>query len=442
MSVKKNLLKNGLASLINKGIKVAEQLLLVPFFISAWGPAFYGEWLTLTIIPSVIGFSDLGFGTAASNSFILKYAADEKQTAANISKSGFFSINIIVVTMLFISFLTIQLLNYYGAFDKLIIPKSDVILALCLLMASRVLGFYQPLNEAYFRAARKASFALNLNGLNSGFNLVVSLIVLIFNGGVVLFAFSNLVVTFFFLVFYFIMARRILPIAKNFKGVVLKSEIKSILYKGFGFLLSPIWQAIFFQGTTIVVRIVLGPVAVTIFNTVRTLSRSINQINAVVVTSILPELQYELGSGDLIKARKLFRFGLFSITIVAVTGVVFLYFWGGFFYQLWTRSTLNPPSLVWNILIIGIVFNAVWWLSSDVLIAANKPFEFTIVGVIAALISVVISYFLTSIYGLIGASIGSVFLDVLMFVYVFPKSCRLINQKISCLIKDLRIDFK
>jgi hypothetical protein len=96
MNLRKSLLKNGIASLINKVIKIADQLLLVPFFISAWGTAFYGEWLTLTIIPSIIGFSDLGFGTAAANFFILKFLGNKKQEAANISKSGFLSIHIII----------------------------------------------------------------------------------------------------------------------------------------------------------------------------------------------------------------------------------------------------------------------------------------------------------------------------------------------------------
>jgi hypothetical protein len=42
--------------------------------------------------------------------------------------------------------------------------------------------------------------------------------------------------------------------------------------------MSPMWQAIFFQGTTFVVRILLRPIAVTIFNTVRTvLERQMNE---------------------------------------------------------------------------------------------------------------------------------------------------------------------
>lgn len=442
MTLKKNILKNGFATVINKGIKIAEQLLLVPFFISAWGAAYYGEWLTLTIIPSIIGFSDLGFGTAASNSFILKYAANEKQEASNISKSGFLSVNIIVLVAMLISFLIIIILNYFKIFEKSIIPKQDAILAVVFLMIARVLGFYQPLNEAYFRAARKASFSINLLGLYSGINLVVGLLVLICKQGIVIYAFTNLVIAIVFNIFYTFMARKTLPIYKEYKGVVLKSDIKSIFHKGFGFLLSPVWQAIFFQGTTFVVRIVLGPIAVTIFNTVRTLTRAVNQANAMIIASVLPELQYEIGAGDLVKARKIFRIGLTVIMIIAIIGVVFLYFGGPWFYEIWTRKALNPPSMMWNIFISGIVFNAIWWMSSDVLIATNRPYDFTIAGIIASILAVMASYFLSILFGLTGAAIGSLLLDVLLFIFVLPRSCKIIGQPLRSFFHDSIIDLK
>lgn len=440
MSIKKNLLKNGLASLINKGIKVAEQLLLVPFFISAWGAAYYGEWLTLTIIPSIIGLSDFGFGTAASNSFVLNYSANKIQEAANIAKSGFFSINIIVVSTLVLSFVIIQLVNYYDFFDKSLIAKDDAILALYFLMASRVLGFYQPLNESYFRSVRKASLSINLNGFNSGINLAAGILILIFNGGIVLFAFSNLVCAFFFLVAHTLKARSILPQLSKFKGIILIEDIKGIFLKGFGFLLSPIWQAIFFQGTTFAIRIVLGPIAVTIFNTVRTLCRFSNQINSIVIASILPEIQFEIGSGNFTKARKLFRFGLFFVIIITFIGVFFLYFGGTWFYQFWTGKVLDPPSMVWNILIIGIVFNAIWWMSSDILIASNKPYEFTLAGVIVAIFSVICTYLLLEPFGLIGAAFGSLLLDLLLFFYVVPKCFKLLQQNFNTFISDSTTD--
>lgn len=436
MSLKKKLIQNGLASGLQKGIKIAEQLLLVPFFITAWGAAYYGEWLTLTIIPTIIGFSDLGFGNSACNSFVLKYAANDKQGASNIAKSGFLSINIIVILIMLISGVILYVLNYYNIFDKLLILKSDALLALTFLMLARVLGFYQPLNEAYFRSARKVALSINLLSVYSALNLVIGLLVLICKGGIVMYAFTNLIIAIGYTVFYTIIARRTLPISKEYRGEVLKSDIQSIFHKGIGFLLSPVWQAIFFQGTTFVVRIVLGPVAVTIFNTVRTLTRAVNQANSIIITSVLPELQFEIGAKNFIQARKIFRFGLTIITIISIMGVVFLFLGGPWFYELWTRKALNPPVMMWNIFIIGIVFNAIWWMSSDVLIAANKPYDFTIAGVLVSILAVVSSYFLSIQFGLSGAAIGSLLLDVLLFVYILPRSCKLLKQPLGSLMTD------
>lgn len=436
MSFKKNLLKNGLASAVQKVIKIAEQLLLVPFFITAWGAAYYGEWLTLTIIPTIIGFSDLGFGTAAANSFVLKYAAGDKQGAANIAKSGFLSITFIVIASILLSVLLIFILGYYHIFDKSLIAKHDAVLAVSFLMASRIIGFYQQLYEAHFRAARRAALGMNLQSIYSGTVLAGSLVVLLSGGSIVLFALITLIITLVFILCYGIVAHNVLPVSKEFKGQVILADIKTIFHKGFGYLLSPVWQAVFFQGTTFVVRIVLGPVAVTVFNTVRTLTRAVNQANAMVIASVLPELQFEIGAGNLPQARKIFRFGLMIITLIAITGMIFLFFGGPWFYEIWTRKALNPPAMMWNIFIIGILFSGIWWMSADVLIAANRPYEFTIAGTIVAAFAVLASYVLSIHFGLTGAAIGSLILDVLLFVYVLPRSCKLIEQPLSKLVMD------
>ncbi len=442
MSLKKNLLKNGLASAIQKVIKIAEQLLLVPFFITAWGAAYYGEWLTLTIIPTIIGFSDLGFGTAAANSFVLKYAAGDKQGAANIAKSGFLSITFIVIAGMLLSVLLIFVLAYFHVFDKSLINKHDAILAVSFLMAARIMGFYVQLYEAHFKAARRAAFGMTLQSVYSGTILIGSLIVLLSGGGIVLFALTTLIITVVYIISYGIIAGSVLPVSKEFKGEVLFSDIKAIYHKGFGYLLSPVWTAIFFQGTTFVVRIVLGPVAVTVFNTVRTLTRAVNQANAMVIASVLPELQFEIGSGNLPQARKIFRFGLSVITIIALIGMIFLFFGGPWFYEIWTRKALNPPPMMWNIFIVGIFFNAVWWMSSDILIAVNKPYDFTIAGLFVAIIAVVTSYFLSIQFGITGAAIGSLLLDIILFIYVLPRSFKLIAQPLNRLFKDIVTDSK
>ena len=92
VSMKNNIVKgiigNGLAQITLKVIRVMEQLLLIPFFLTAWGAAYYGEWVTLSIIPTILTFTNFGFGSAVSNSFVLAYTGGDKQKAADINKNG------------------------------------------------------------------------------------------------------------------------------------------------------------------------------------------------------------------------------------------------------------------------------------------------------------------------------------------------------------------
>jgi len=442
MSLKKNLLKNGIASSIQKGVRVLEQLLLVPFFISAWGAAYYGEWLTLTIIPTMLAFSDLGFGSAAANSLVLRYASGDKQGAANIAKSGILIITVMVACSLVISVIFLLSLDHYKIFEKSLINRGDAIWAVFILMVARILNFYQQLFEAYFRAARKASLSINLLSIQSCLYISGGLIVLLSGGGIVAFASVNLVIAIIYNPIYALKASRVLALNKTNKGVIQKSVIRAITIKGFGYLMAPVWQAVFFQGTTFVVRIVLGPEAVAIFNTVRTVTRVINQSCGVIISTVLPEMQFEIGSRNMLRARQIFRLSLVLVVVVALVGSVFLYFGGSWFYELWTRKALTPPAMMWNVFIIGIGFNAVWWTTSFVFTAMNKPYDFAVAGVISALLSVISSYYLANVFGLTGAAVGSLIMDILLFLYIIPRSCKLIGQAVGSLLQDSFIDIK
>lgn len=424
MTLKKNLLKNGIASTIQKIIKVLEQLLLIPFFISAWGAEYYGEWLTLTIIPSMLAFSDLGFGSSAANKFLLHYAAGDKQAAANTAKNGLAILTIVVVLSIFLSIIALIILDYFKIFDKSLIKRTDALWAVSFLMIARIICFYQQLYEAFYRAARRAALSINLQTIYSGLNILAGLLVLIFGKGIILFALTNLLVALLFNPYYIIKATKILRLSKTHHGHISKSEIKDIASNGFGYLLSPIWQAIYFQGTTFVVRLTLGPLAVTIFNTVRTLTRAVNQAFSLVIGSTFPEFQFEIGAGNLEKAKRIFRLTFELVLLLAIGGIIFLYTLGPWFYEIWTHKALNPPAAMWNIFILGIAFNAVWWTAIIIFQAINKPYYFTVAGTIAACISVISTYFLSKTIGLTGAAIGSFILDILLAFYVLPQGLK------------------
>jgi O-antigen/teichoic acid export membrane protein len=190
------------------------------------------------------------------------------------------------------------------------------------------------------------------------------------------------------------------------------------------------------------VRIVLGPEAVTVFNTVRKLSRTVNQVLNMIVHSIFPEFQYEIAQGNIKKSHKLFRVSIIIVFFTALVGTFFLSVFGLWFYEIWTSSTIEVPPLMWNVFIVSILFNSLWWASTMVYSALDKPYYFALSGVLAAAVSVVSSYFLAQFFGLNGVAIGSLSLDLILSFLMLPYACKLLKIKKSELIVEGFKDFK
>lgn len=429
-SLKKNIFKNGIASLVQKLIRVLEQLFLIPFFITAWGAAYYGEWLTLTIIPNVLALANMGFGSAASNSFVLEYVAGRYQKAADIQKNGIYIITLAVSAALVLSFLILFLLDYYHVFDKTLISKNNAIIAVSILMLSRLITFYTQFFDGYYRAARKAALGISLINVRSFSSILSGLLVLLCGYDIVIFAVSQLVVNLLFNLYFGYKGKKVLGWSSEYIGVKDINVIRNIARKGLGYLLTTAWQAIFFQGTTLAIRMVLGPTSVAIFNTVRALTRSVNQLYTMVNVSIFPELQYEIGSGNFSKARKLFRVSFYFTIFAALIGSSILAIFGLWFYGVWTNNLVEVPLLLWYAFVVGVLFNALWWTAGVIFKAINEPKVFAIFGITSALISVIATFFLCKYMGLNGAAIGALVLEVLMVILVLPSACKLLDMSV------------
>jgi O-antigen/teichoic acid export membrane protein len=440
MSLKKKILYNSIASAFQKGIRVLNQLILVPFFISAWGAVYYGEWLTLSIFPSVLALSDFGLGTAASNSFILKYSSGEIKLATRIIKSGFKIVTLSILFGIALSVCVILIVYKLKVLNYSLIDSLDAIKAILILTLSSFICFYIQLFEGYYIAARKAFLSINLRTFFAISNIFAGLFVLLNHKGIVEFAVSQLLVAVIFNLYYAFRAISLLKLDKY--TLAEKFHSNEIANKGFGYLLSPIWQSIYFQGSTIMVRIVLGPESVVIFNTVRTAIRSINQIFNIFESATLPEMQYKIGKGDINKSKKLFRLGIWFSFIIASAGSIFLFFFGIKLYNFWTKDSMDVPVSVWNIFLLGLLFNSLWWSTGSTFKAFNQPYKFTLPCLISSIISIFFTYYLSIKYQLNGAAAGNLMMDIIMAIYILPVSLKLYNMTFLELIKDGYIDIK
>lgn len=429
MSLKRNIFFNGLANILSKTVRVAEQLLLVPFFLTMWGASYYGEWLTLSIIPSILAFSDLGFGSSASNSFVLYYSGGHTKKAFDTFATA---IRIITLSILFGAFLTvvIMLVAYSsGLLDKAMISPKDSIIALSFMMTAKLLSFYTQLYEALYRAKRRAALSTNIITLGAFLNLCFGLVALLLHCGVIGFAISQFIASVLSIIIYIFIGKKIF--SDNFIGHWNIAIARDIVKKGLGFMMTPIWQSIYFQGSTLAVRVVLGAECVAIYNTVRTVCRSVNQMYSIVNGSIFPEMQYEYGEGNLKTTQKIFVRSLHLVFIIAVLGVIVLCLFGPFLYSVWTHNTLTVSPKVWYVFMSGILFNAVWWTAGVIFRVVNRPYKFAMYGLLSSSISTCSIFILSHAYGLLGASIGYVLMDLIMAVVVLPEACNILGMRLK-----------
>ena len=440
MGIAKGIINNGVVVIIQRVIRILDQLLLVPFFLTSWGANYYGEWLTLSIIPSVMAFSDLGFGSAVCNSFVLAYVSGRKQEAANLNKSGLLLISCSVILGIIFTAIVLFFCRNFGIFNKSIISAQEAMLAVIFMITARLFSFYFQLGEGYFRSVRRAALGGLLGSLQSIISLIVGICLLSFGCRIVGYAFSQCVISVLFTCIYLKIGAHFVKL-EAYRGIIRLPDIKQIIKTGFGYLMTPIWQSIYFQGSTLVVRLFLGPANVAVFNTIRTVCRSVNQLYSIINGSVFPDLQYEYACGNMEMVHRVFRFLFFVSLFIGTLGSILLALFGLDVYELWTQSILFVPQHVWWVFVFGTWINALWWNLNIVYSITNRPYNFAIMGTISACVSVTISYLLSINYDLWGAALGSVVFDFIMLFYVLPNSCHLLGMRVKDLYLHMREDY-
>ena len=294
------------------------------------------------------------------------------------------------------------------------------------MMIAKLLTFYHHLIVGFFRGARKSVLG---NFIHSGYfaaNLLFGFVALLMKCNVVGYALSQLIVSMLFTALFLIVGNRVIEL-KEYQGHAIVSDIKIIISKGLGYMMNMVWQSIYFQGGTFVVRLTLGPESVAIFNTMRTACRSVSQLFNIINGSIYPELQYEYGIGNMHVVHRLFRTSILVSFLIGIGGALLLSIFGLDIYNWWTHNALMVSDEIWYIFIIGVVFNGVWWTCIVAYSVTNNPYDFSIPSTIVAIISVGISYVLSVYLGLLGSVLGIVLFDVIMMFYILPNSSKLLG---------------
>jgi O-antigen/teichoic acid export membrane protein len=198
--------------------------------------------------------------------------------------------------------------------------------------------------------------------------------------------------------------------------------IRQLLTPAIAFMAFPLGNMLSFQGMIVAVGIVMGPIAVATFSTLRTLTRIPSQFTSIVQTAIWPEISAAHGATNTSLVRRLHRSACqLSLWLSSACALVILVF-GNRILFMWTRGKIAMDSSAFAWLLLVVVANSFWSASSVTLLACNRHERTAFMYIIASSTSFSMVWVLIRYFGLSGVGIALLSIDVVMAWYVLRHS--------------------
>jgi O-antigen/teichoic acid export membrane protein len=185
------------------------------------------------------------------------------------------------------------------------------------------------------------------------------------------------------------------------------------------------------------VGITLGPTAVVLFNTSRTLTRFVWQILNTISNTVWVELSKAFGEGDLNLARQLHRKSCRAALWLAILASVGLFFCGKFMFHIWTKGAVALDPTLFAILLLVVICNSLWSTSYIVMLSVNQHQRLGVVYLLATGLSLLFAAVLTKLMGINGAAVALLLIDCFMILYVVVRALALLGDNVSDYVKFL-----
>jgi O-antigen/teichoic acid export membrane protein len=442
MQVKKALIKNSIVGVWSKISTLLFRIIQVPLLLYYLGVDGYGLWIVISSLPSWLTLANMGFGSVSANEMSIAMANGEVDKARKILSStvaliGTISVIGILLVILIAPFIPWEsFVNLSGSRHK------ELTLTMIWLCSSVFLSFTTDVLSGRFRAARRAHLSMLLDSFKPWLELLLMVIVLRFTTRYDYLALSLLSSMLVYLFINTWLSGRSLPILSfSFKDIEV-NRFRLLFKKGIAFQAFPLGNALLFQGNLLIIQGILGPAAVALFATARTMVRSINQLMEMVNAIIWPELSVLIGTNNLIKAARLHRLGVGFTFIASVLCVFVLSFFGQSIYELWTRKAIPLPQHLLILFLLPIIFNAVWYTSSVVHTSSNKHEGLAVRYLIASTMAIITCAILSHFYGVEGAAISTLIGDLILIPYVIKYSLELTGDNLGNFLSGIGHEIK
>lgn len=404
------------------------QAVQVPVFLHFWSTLVYGEWMIVTAVPAYLSFSNIGFGSVASNEMTMLMGRDDKQSALRVFQSCWWLISLVCVATILIFAGALATLPIAAWLKLSAISASDTRWILFALGTAVLFGQLEQLLGAAYTCVGRYPYGTFVKSIITLSAFAAMIVPVIMGRGprtaAIVFGVANVVGT----ISLGLMVRKDIPWIEFGWRHARWSEIRRLTPPAFAFMGFPLGNALNLQGTLIVVGYALGPTDVVIFGTARTVSRVALQMVQLVNQTFWPELGAAFGAGKIELVRTLHRRACQMALLIGAGLIALMATVGPWFLTHYTLHKLPPSPGLLFMLMVSVFFYAGWSTSSTLLTAINRHQTLAAWYIFGTTVTVVATYFAALYSGLLAAAASLILSELIMNMYVLPASLRLAHD--------------
>lgn len=401
------------ANSFGMAMSIAMQLAALPLFLAVWDLHTYGVWLMIAAVPAYLAMADVGMVTAAGNRMTMALGAGRLDEARRVFHSA-----------------QAFVLVACGAVAALALPAMlwapwpaaaslDLRLALVLLTLGVLLAFAGGLCDQWFRATHRYAQGTMLGHAARLAEWAGGFAGLFLHGSFTAVAAGMLAGR---------LAGTLLSMALARSGCALldwglaaadRRCVRELLRPAAGFMAFPVANALSLQGVTLLVGALLGPVAVAVFNTFRTLARMTVQASSLLSHALWPEFSRLHGQGQAQALGRLVRRASGWTALQALVLSVALYLLAPTLLQVWTRGEIGFDATVFALLTAYAFVAGLWHVPRVLLMAGNHHGMLALWALATGLLGLGLCYGLGSTHALAGVALGMLLAEALLALACF-----------------------
>jgi O-antigen/teichoic acid export membrane protein len=409
------------ANFLGQLINLASRIVLVPLFLLAWGADIYGEWLLLSSMVAYLSLTEMGAQLYIVNRMTQAYAQRDNDQFCKILHTGLALFLIIPIAVFAIFVAGIIAINPATFLHITQTNHRAMVLVLAILAFQIVISLPQSVLLRVYFAVEMLPRGVMLINLMQLLSLILLAGGLWQRWGMAPIALLQL------LPYGLIAATALWDLNRKFPQFKIFSLREADLSLGLSFIkpslhffLIQLSQAFSIQGMVLVVGMLMGPIQVVLFSTLRTIVNLIRSFLDQLSHADWPEMTRLDAQGENDKFLALFRVILRSTLVAAVFFIMIFHFYGGHIYNFWLRKTVPFDQPVMDLFLIYMGQFIFWLTCSHPLQAINRHHTLAKFLFMSSLLTLALAYLGGRHLGLPGMVLGMIVGDLVLPCWFVP----------------------